>query len=258
MQRIQIDHERCILCEKCAQVCTANIIREKEGKMVPKDVDCIRCGHCVAVCPAKAITLGGIGPIEEERFDKELLQKQLPLLVRQRRSMRLFKDKSVTAQDIAPIMDMVRYAPTGKNRQAVGYILLTGKALQDFVAYSYKLTDSVASMALFSNLFYEKDNDILFRKAPAVLIAYAPEEFYTAIVDVSIALTIFDLAAPLYGIGACWAGFLMNLANQNSHMSTHLNIPQGNKILGVLLVGHSDISYVSTPNRNNPRLKVMD
>lgn len=114
MQRIQIDHERCILCEKCAQVCTANIIREKEGKMVPKDVDCIRCGHCVAVCPAKAITLGGIGPIEEERFDKELLQKQLPLLVRQRRSMRLFKNKSVTAQDIAPIMDMVRYAPTGK------------------------------------------------------------------------------------------------------------------------------------------------
>ena len=50
----------------------------------------------------------------------------------------------------------------------------------------------------------------------------------------------------------------MNLANQNSHMSTHLNIPQGNKILGVLLVGHSNISYVSTLNRNNPSLKVMD
>ncbi len=258
MQRIQINHEKCILCGRCAQVCTMHIIREKEDKMVAKDVDCIGCGHCVAVCPTGAVSLGGKGAITEDRFDAAVLQKQLPLLVRQRRSMRFFKDKPVSAQDIAPIMDMLRYAPTGKNRQSVGYVLLSGQALEDFVHYSYKLTDSVSSMNLFSSLYYDRGNDILFRNAPSVLIAYAPAEFYTAIVDVSIALTIFDLAAPLYGIGACWAGFLMNLANQDRHMTSRLNIAEGNKILGVLLIGHSDMDYVATPNRNDINLKVME
>lgn len=258
MERIQIDQERCILCGKCAQVCMMHIINEKDGAMVPRDVDCMRCGHCIAVCPVGAVSLDGRGAIEEERFDKELLKTQLPLLIRQRRSMRFFKDKPVSAQDIAPIMDIMRYAPTGKNRQAVGYVLLTSKSLEDFVHYSYTLTDSVTSMALFSNVFYNKNNDILFRRAPAVLVAYAPDDFYTAIVDVSIALTIFDLVAPLYGIGACWAGFLMNLANQNKHMAARLNIPEGNKIFGVLLVGHSDMDYAATPRRDELKLTVMD
>jgi len=60
----QIDHQKCIGCSLCEQVCPEGICfssgeKNSAGKIFfEKDLDwCKGCGICAAVCPAKAITM---------------------------------------------------------------------------------------------------------------------------------------------------------------------------------------------------------
>ena len=55
---------------------------------------------------------------------------------------------------------------------------------------------------------WEAGNDPVCRGAPHLVIAHIPEGNPVASVDALIALTHFDIAAPGFGIGTCWAGFL--------------------------------------------------
>lgn len=60
----EIDHEKCIGCSLCEQVCPEGICfkvgeKNKAGKFFyEKDLDwCKGCGICAQVCPVKAITI---------------------------------------------------------------------------------------------------------------------------------------------------------------------------------------------------------
>lgn len=51
------DHERCIRCGKCVQICKAGALSIKEGKVHIYDPNCIRCYCCQEVCPVNAIEI---------------------------------------------------------------------------------------------------------------------------------------------------------------------------------------------------------
>lgn len=60
----EIDHEKCISCDLCAQVCPEGICFKTEEKnakgkfFYEKDLDyCKGCGLCAEVCPAKAVEM---------------------------------------------------------------------------------------------------------------------------------------------------------------------------------------------------------
>jgi ferredoxin len=60
MTLFTIDHEKCDKDGICALECPAHIIEMTYNVPVPSDDAeeiCIRCGHCVAVCPRAAFTL---------------------------------------------------------------------------------------------------------------------------------------------------------------------------------------------------------
>jgi nitroreductase len=52
---------------------------------------------------------------------------------------------------------------------------------------------------------FERDEEGLDRGAPHLLVATIPEGNPMTQTDVIIALTHFDIAAPAYGVGTCWA-----------------------------------------------------
>lgn len=60
---IRLSHEKCIGCERCAEVCPHGVfsVNEKKAQIDDKD-SCMECGACAKNCPAKAISVdAGVG-----------------------------------------------------------------------------------------------------------------------------------------------------------------------------------------------------
>ena len=67
------------------------------------------------------------------------------------------------------------------------------------------------------------------RGAPHLVIAHIPENNPVASVDAIIALTHFDLTAPAFGVGTCWAGFLSMAATVYEPLQKVIALPPGRK-----------------------------
>ena len=56
---VSVDESRCIGCNLCVTDCPTATMQMKNGKAVVTTQDCIKCGHCQAICPQYAVTLSG-------------------------------------------------------------------------------------------------------------------------------------------------------------------------------------------------------
>jgi len=147
---INIDASVCKACGICGNVCPRHIpYTVKEGDKKTTFISqerinlCMECGHCEAICPNNAITL--------EAFRNEQFSTVEPLgidetqfleLVKQRRSIRRYKDKPVPRESINRIVQAARYSPTGTGRRTTGVIILDDpkklKALSKIVYSDYE------------------------------------------------------------------------------------------------------------------------
>jgi electron transfer flavoprotein alpha subunit len=53
---LRIDHEACVLCGRCIEVCPFGALSDDGGRIVVSDA-CTLCGACVPECPVEAISL---------------------------------------------------------------------------------------------------------------------------------------------------------------------------------------------------------
>ncbi|MCL6458994.1 MAG: 4Fe-4S dicluster domain-containing protein, partial [Gorillibacterium sp.] len=51
-----VDEEKCTGCGQCVKDCFLADIELIEGKARIHNVSCMKCGHCIAVCPKNAVT----------------------------------------------------------------------------------------------------------------------------------------------------------------------------------------------------------
>ncbi|VVB69610.1 Uncharacterised protein [uncultured archaeon] len=66
-------------------------------------------------------------------------------------------------------------------------------------------------------------------------IAHISEGSLTAPMDAIIALTCFDIAAPSFGLGTCWAGFLAGAARSWKPMQEEIALPTGRAAASTML-----------------------
>ena len=89
--------------------------------------------------------------------------------------------------------------------------------------------------------------DPICRNAPGLVYAYSKNAFgYT---DSIIALTTFDLMAPSFGLGTCWAGFLQRAAVEYQPLREALGIPGGGVLQFPMLFGYPKHKYRKIPGR---------
>src|SRR5512145_1047132 len=97
MTTILVDRDLCTRCGICSNVCTMGIIDPADENALPKVPDakagmCIRCGHCEAYCPSRALHLN---EHTEERLPLPagagtITPEDIGYYLRKRRSVRRF------------------------------------------------------------------------------------------------------------------------------------------------------------------------
>lgn len=110
--------------------------------------------------------------------------------IKERRSIKKYKEDKVPKEIIEKIVEAGTYAPSGMGRQSSIIIAITNKNLRDKLS---KLNAKI--MGLDIDPFYG---------APVVLVVLAKKDIPTHVYDGSLVMENLMLAANSLGIGSCW------------------------------------------------------
>ncbi|WP_027177551.1 nitroreductase family protein [Maridesulfovibrio bastinii] len=263
---VKIDSELCRHDNLCVNECPLNVLEIKDENGVPsvsgpKGRFCINCGHCVAICPANAISLTAFDDSKGIPFKrKELISAaEAELFLKTRRSVRKFKQEAIDQDKISELINICSYAPSGHNARPVSWSVLNSKAEME------KLTAMVidwmeetleSDKALARKLFLKgivrsckAGNDIICRNAPAIAVAWSPLAGITPASDAIISASHLELAAHAENIGACWAGYVTFAAQHSQPICDFLGVEADNMVHASLLMGKPAVKYFNIPPR---------
>jgi nitroreductase/NAD-dependent dihydropyrimidine dehydrogenase PreA subunit len=272
MALIEINRETCTKCGACVAACGGCLIIPQKSsypRIFPKaDQFCMRCGHCVGVCPTGSIIHKEMPLDQCPTIDKKLEAsfKQVSQLIKSRRSIREFQDKTVPRELIAQIIDTARYAPTGHNMQEVQWLVIDDqeelrKLTAIGVDWFRSMADGNAPWALEMQAIlrmHELGLNIFLRNAPALVCTFAEKNSPIAAIDGAIAMSYFDLAAKSAGLGCCWNGYFQLAAQSFSPMVRAVALLKDFKIYGALMVGYPKYRYHRIPARKPARIVYHD
>ncbi|HOX37603.1 MAG TPA: nitroreductase family protein [Candidatus Brocadiia bacterium] len=270
-----VDISKCVGCGQCARVCVACVLEMKDKKSsVAHPGWCIDCGHCAAVCPVDAVTHPAVaGPDAPKPGAKPAVTPDdLQMLLRERRSVRNYRNEPVPRDVLARIIEAGRYAPTATNLQAVHYVVLTTKAdidrLRDMTVSFYRKLFALAAnpagravlglkagreaiellrfygpQARHAEELAKQGHDRLFYHAPAMIIAHSPSGDTSSCFNCAAAIYNCSLMAHTLGVGCCFNGFVVNAIVNEKKISSFLGIPPGHSCYAAMTLGYQDVKF---------------
>lgn len=270
MNIFKVDKDTCNRDGICVETCPSGLIEMREGgypvPLPEAEEVCIRCGHCVAVCPTgslnhRVVKLEKCLPLNE---NLKISTEQCEQFLKGRRSIRAFKKKTIPNEDMANLIDIARFAPTGHNSQSVEWLVLGNHdELRNLSGLTVGWMRTVIrdNPKLAAEIFlertvgrWEQGIDVIFRDAPVVVITHGAKENRIAPMDCVIALTYLELAAVSMGMGCCWAGFFRSAAANYPPLSEALQLPDGHQCFGAMMVGYHKYKYQRIPTRKPPKV----
>lgn len=256
-----LNAERCVRCGLCVAECpTGYLVMTEEGPK-PNRGGCLQCGHCVAVCPTEAIDSPEMPRAEQMPMGdyKRLSPEEAEKFLRSRRSIRTFKNTPVPKELLTRLVDVARMAPTATNSQNVGYHIVTNpdrlkRISQEVLDWMHFMGKKNARMRLYArgaDLYTKQGKDFILHKAPALIVAHVPEKMFDRGHDSAhFCLAYAELFAPSLGLGTCWSGFAEYCGQYDwEPFLKELNLPEGRKVGGAIMVGYPQYQYRYMPNR---------
>ncbi len=269
---LRIDEEKCRKDGMCARTCPGGVIHLKTEKGYPDMVPwgesaCTRCGHCVAVCPEGALSHTKIPMKNFPAIRNELLisADQAVQFLRSRRSIRLYEDRPVEKEKIQALIEVARYAPTGGNTQLVEWVVLSGKPAirriaglaADWIRDALKTDPQLLVASPYLPMIvkaWDEGSDSILRDAPALVVASAPKQAINGMVDLTLALSYLDLAAPHMGLGTCWAGLLQRALLNSPDLREAVGIPVDHPHHYPMMLGYPRVKYHRLAARKPPKI----
>lgn len=260
MSTATIDHARCKRDGLCIKTCPMGILEfdsEKYPRIAAAKSDqCIKCGHCVAVCGQSAIAIDDITPAtcETPRPELQITPAQVAQCFKSRRSVRTYQKRPVPRPVLEQLLDIARWAPTAKNGQPVEYLAITAPdQLRSLTEFTLNFLRPSLGMERLIKA-WEAGHDPVLRSAPLVLLAHAPTTSFTPLVDCTIILAQVDLLAGTFGLGGCWAGLLLAAINGHAPLRDFLNLPPGHAVYAALMLGYPQHPFARIPPRRELRV----
>ncbi|RJR24923.1 MAG: ferridoxin [Desulfobacteraceae bacterium] len=265
-----VDENKCKKDGVCVRECPMVIIRQKDGDGFPEIVPggeeiCNSCGHCVAICPHGALSHARV-PVEQSPLiskELEISEEQAVQFLRSRRSIRLYKKQPVEREKLQRLIEIARYAPSGGNLQLVEWIVILDEGRIKTIAESTVewmrklLAKAPKAVPPYFPLIvgaWDMGYNSVTCNAPALIVASAPQSATTGMVDVTLALSYLDLAAPGLGLGTCWAGLVEGALQSSSAVREAVGLPEGHPYHYAMMAGYPRSKYRRVPERKAPKI----
>ncbi len=149
-------------------------------------------------------------------------------LIKERRSIRDFKDIEVNDDLIKKVIEAGMYAPTGTNSQDTYFTAIKNKELLEELRF-------IGNKILTRQNFFYNPNVL-------ILVSYGPKA-KTGLSDVSCAMENMMLAATDLGLSSVWINQLLDNENQLlKEFYKKIQIPEDHKVCVALALGYPNQS----------------
>jgi len=285
---VRIDKTSCTACGICGHVCPRHIPEtiaqdaEKITIIYQERLNlCMKCGHCVAVCPNNALRVEGLKSEEFAAFkEHDIDDNHLLSLMKQRRSVRRYKDKPVPRKIINRIIDAVHCAPTGTGRSTTGIIVIDDpETLTTFSRLVYEMYENleknlknpIARFFIKRNAgekklrtlqnfvmpgmhwyirWYRngKSNEIM-RDCPALILFHSPIFEPVGAENCVIAAFHAIMMAQVMRIGICLNDLIPPACNRVPEIRKLLDIPDDREVYASVTMGYPKYDFKRIPPR---------
>ncbi|MCF8069181.1 MAG: nitroreductase family protein [Desulfobacterales bacterium] len=269
MIKISIDQDKCNQCGACVALCSnasfVNPVFEQVNqkiKVLSSD-GCWCCGHCIAICPTDAIIHSEFPLSSCPVLDQGTLPSAEGLVTafRNRRSARIFRNKSVSFETVSSLVDISRWVPSGGNLQPINWIAI------DEPEQISTLREGVIEVLRDKHKRYKKGNapdvresdfnefeevlkqfdaggrDPIFYNAPVLLLAHGPKDNAFGRDDATYAAYNLMLVAETMGLGTCLMGYLMEVLTANESFATKISLPDDRRVEVALILGYQKYRF---------------
>lgn len=271
MSLLTINESKCVQCGICVDICPVSIISMNENGFPSldekKEKFCILCGHCESVCSASAFRHNDLPEAKEIQRDMlhEINSKNLAEYMQSRRSVRKFLPKTVDKTVLEKVFETVRYAPTGKNNQQNKWIVISklgiiqqlNEAVIEWMRKMVATKNPLAKAIGFESLVhsYEQGNDVICRSGRNLIIGYTDANYSLGAIDTVIATSQMELMLPSFGLGGCWAGFVMMAMNYSAEVRKVVELDDSQAIHSALIIGYPKYRFSKIPPRKDVDVK---
>ncbi|VGO21625.1 nitroreductase family protein [Pontiella sulfatireligans] len=167
-------------------------------------------------------------------------------MIKERRSVRKFKDEPVDRETMTEILGLARWAPSWGNFQVARYTLVDDKAVIAKMAtdgvkgftYNIKTLENATGVAVLS--FVKGKSGKLDKEEYATSKAGVWEVF-----DAGIACQTFCLAAHAKGVGTCIFGVI-----DDETISSIVGLPEEETVAALIVYGRPDEAPAPTPRHD--------
>jgi len=274
-------------------VCPVDSISMEGDVAVVTGAESLGCGHCAAICPTDAVTVGFIdddaldlATVDEPDgidLDRPVRTGALVRLMRNRRSCREYEDRSVDREVLDDLVKIGTTAPSGTNSQLWTFTILPtrgavealGAEVSGFFRKINRLSESRLAR-LFSRLFMkdalgeyfreyhdpvvealreydETGRDRLFHGAPALIVVGSEPGASCPAEDALLASQNILLAAEAMGLGTCLIGFAVDAMKHAPKIKEGIGIPAQEAVYAVIAMGHPAVAYQHPAGRRKVR-----
>ena len=255
-----VDENKCIHCGLCIEDCNPKIIKFNTDKIptikTEDESHCMKCQHCLAVCPVGAISILDKKPEDSELCNNFPKEEQILNLIQSRRSFRKYRQENLDTERLEKLKTMLKYAPTGRNCHNLHFSIIDDIEIME--RFRNRTNTKVKKILLspctnviskkfarYKNAFLN-GKDIIFRNAPHMIVVSAPPTASCADQDAVIALSYLELYAQSMRVGTLWCGLAQACLKAFPDLCEFLEIPKEHRPIYVMLFGPTDLKYTRT------------
>ncbi len=170
--------------------------------------------------------------------------------LKERRSIRKFKDEQISDEDLKVILETGTYAPTGRGAQSPKIVVIQNpETIKEFSAWNRS----------FFPIDVPEDMDP-FYGAKTLLIVLANSEFPTYVEDGSSVLAVLVNAAHAVGVGSCWIHRARDefASEKGKALLKKWGIPETYEGIGHVVLGYPDMEAPEPLPRKEDYIHFVD